>query len=52
MSIGDKDRPSWDKECLEEIGFKRVFIDMDEAETILGLKSDPAAPMFKIIANK
>lgn len=52
MSIGKKDRPDWDKEYLESIGFKRVFVDMDEAETILGLKSDPAAPMFKIIANK
>ena len=52
MPIGQEDRPNWDKECLESIGFKRVFIDMDEAETILGLKSDPAAPMFKIIANK
>ena len=52
MPIGKEDRPDWDKEYLESIGFKRVFVDMDEAETILGLKSDPAAPMFKIIANK
>ena len=52
LDIGKEDRPDWDKMILKKIGFKRVFIDMDEAESILGLRSDPAAPMFKIVADK
>lgn len=52
LEIGKKDRPSWDREILKSIGFRKCFVDMDEAENILGLKSDPAAPMFKIIADK
>lgn len=52
LEIGTKDRPSWDREVLTSIGFRKCYVDMDEAENILGLKSDPAAPMFKIIADK
>lgn len=52
LEIGKEDRPAWDKEILQSIGFRKCFVDMDEAENILGLKSDPAAPMFKIIADK
>ncbi len=52
LDIGKEDRPAWDRECLMSVGFKKCFVDMDEAENILGLKSDPAAPMFKIIADK
>lgn len=52
LDIGKEDRPAWDREILKSIGFRKCFVDMDEAENILGLKSDPAAPMFKIIADK
>ncbi|MCR4611351.1 MAG: class I SAM-dependent methyltransferase, partial [Lachnospiraceae bacterium] len=52
LEIGMEERPDWDREYLKSIGFKKCYVDMDEAENILGLKSDPAAPMFKIIADK
>ncbi len=52
LEIGNEDRPNWDREILKSIGFRKCFVDMDESENILGLKSDPAAPMFKIIADK
>lgn len=47
-----KQRPDWDLQVLEKLGFSKLYADREVGERILGVLDLEHAPMFGIIAKK